>query len=320
LNLPLGRAHQQDSAREQSFMEEHVMRKLVLIFVTATACGALPQIAAASCSGSACSAFYVSGKTFTNKDKDLKVHLTGCVLKADGSCPGGSANFDITIDAGSSKPIPVPSSSTGDVKVDVKTAAFVGALTQPHVQSLPSTNSIMTTINNQTDTAVTVKYRDVEGSEYSKEIREHSNSSVAIRMAPDWKSNPVKWSAYVASKMCDSGAVAGSSSGVINVTQCKKTCELSMDKKSCELERDMKQNEQTGTQRGTGGPQRTQTVLDTKPIPAKKDDSAKVPEVHGCTPSGSPDAPADVQGNKSGVMDGHSGGCSFKTNLGGGRK
>jgi hypothetical protein len=364
-----------------------VTRKLALILTTATACGVMPQIAAASCSGSACYSYSFASNKFTNKDKDLKIHLTGCILKGDGSCGGSGADFDITIDPSSSKPVPAPSSSTGDVKVDVKTAAFVGALQQPHVQTLPSTNSVMTTINNQTDVPVTVKYRDVESSEYTKEVKEHSSSSFAIRMATNWSANPVKWSAYADSKMCDSGTVAGSSgsTGTIEVTKCKKTCELSMDKSGCELQRDMKDTEQTRKRRDQertdlasarsdfnscvatakmnpikvalldvcasarekvnqliakitaddqklgetepGGPLRTEAVLNLTPIPAKPDDGPKVPIVHGCKPSGSPDIPKDTQGHAGDVVSGKPGdtvtakaaGCAFQTGLGGGR-
>jgi hypothetical protein len=360
-------------------------RKLALLLATATACAALPQIAAASCSGSACFSYSYSSNKFTNKDKDLKIHLTGCVLKADGSCPGSAASFDITIDPGSSKP--VPTSSSGDVKVDVKTAAFVGALQQPHVQTLPSTNSVMTTINNQTDVPVTVKYHDVEGAEYSKELREHSPISVAIRMDPNAHANPVKWAAYAGSKMCDSGTAAVSSggTGTIEVTKCKKTCELSMDKANCELQRDMKDTEQTRKRRDQertdlasarsdfnscvaaakmnpikvplldvcasarekvnqlmakitaddqklgetepGGPLRTEAVLNLTPIPAKPDDGPKVPTVHGCKPSGSPDIPKDPQGHAGDVVSGKpgdpvsakAGGCTFETDWGHGR-
>jgi hypothetical protein len=225
-------------------------RKLALILATAAACSAIPQIAAASCNGSACSSFSYSSNKFTNKDKDLKIHLTGCILKADGTCGGVSTNFDITIDPNSSKAVPA-SGLSGDLKVDVKTAAFVGALQQPHAQTLPSTNSVMTTINNQTDVPVTVKYRDVEGSDYSKEVKEHSPGTFAIRMNPDYRANPVRWSAYTGSKMCDSGTISVSSSGTgsIEVTNCKKSCELSMDKKNCELGRDMKDMEETRKRR-----------------------------------------------------------------------
>jgi hypothetical protein len=271
------------------------------------------------------------------------------------------------------------------VKVDVKTAAFVGALQQPRTQTLPSTNSVMTTITNQTDAAVTVKYRDVEGAEYSKELREHSPISVAIRMDPNSHANPIKWSAYVAAKICDSGTVAVSSgTGTIEVTKCKRTCELSMDKANCELQRDVKDAEQTRKRRDQaradlasarsaynscmttaskspiktplvdvcrelrekvnklvaeitaddlklgeqepGGPLRTETVLNTTPPPATQDDTKKKLEeearkkLRGCVPSGSPDAPANTQGNTGGVLDGHAGGCTFQTNVGGGRK
>src|SRR4051812_3381870 len=130
-------------------------RTHALIFTATIACCALPQIASASCSGAACPSYSLSGDKITNKDRDLKIQVIGCVLKS-GQCSG--SNFDITIDPNSSKTVPGVSGGT----VDVKTAAFVGALQRPHTQTLPSTNSVMTTINNQTDVAVTVKYQDVE--------------------------------------------------------------------------------------------------------------------------------------------------------------
>jgi len=348
-------------------------RTLALIFAATVACCASPQIAAASCSGSACPSYSLSGDKFTNKDKDLKIRITGCVLK-DGRCSG--SDFDITIDPNASKAVPGASGSS--VKIDVKTAAFVGALTRPHVATLPSTNSVMTTINNQTDVTVTVKYQDVEHSEFSKEVKERSSSSVAIRMDPNASASQIKWTAYAGSKMCDSGAATGSSSsGTIDVTKCKKSCELSMDKANCELKRDMTDTEQTRKHRDQaradlakardafnacvtkakatptssptsnvcaserdkvndligkitaddqrlgetepGAPLRREEVLNLPPIPAKPNDTKKI-DLRGCEPTGSPDAPKDLQGNTGGVMDGHSAGCKFPTNVGGGRK
>jgi hypothetical protein len=116
-----------------------------LIATTIVAIGSIPQIAHASCSGSACPAFSYESNKFTNKDKDLKIHLTGCFLQANGTC-AASANFDITIDPNSSKSVTPPPALGSNAKVDVKTAAFVGALTHPHVQTLPNGNTALVEI------------------------------------------------------------------------------------------------------------------------------------------------------------------------------
>jgi hypothetical protein len=363
-------------------------RKLTVILITATACSTMPQIAAASCTGNACSSFSFSNNKFTNKDKDLKIHLMGCIIKAAGTCGSPPTNFDVTIDPNASKAIPAPPASGGDVKVDIKTAVFVGALQQPRTQTLPSTNSVMTTISNQTDVPVIVKYRDVEGAEFAKEVKDHSpTSAFAVRMDANWKANPVKWSAFSGSKMCDSGAVAVSSSGTgtIEVTKCTKSCELSMDKKNCELERDLKATEETRKRRDQartdlanarneynacmataskvpikvpftdvcaalrdnvnkliteilnddkklgeiepGAPLRLETVVNTTPPPSKPQgiDKEKLQDMArkklgGCAPD-KPDNPNDPQGNSTGVFDAdRAAGCTFRTNVGGGRK
>src|ERR1700693_382061 len=107
-----------------------------LLATTLVAIGGIPQIAHASCSGSACYSFSFGNNKFTNKDKDLKIHLTGCFLQANGSC-AASTNFDINIDPNSSKLVTPPPALGSNAKVDVKTAAFLGALTHAHVQTLP---------------------------------------------------------------------------------------------------------------------------------------------------------------------------------------
>lgn len=198
-----------------------MIHKFAFLLATSVALAAVPQIARASCDGSACKSVSVAGNKFTNKDKDLKIHLTGCFLQANGTC-AASAVIDVTIDPNSNKSIPPPASLGSNPKVDVKTAVFVGALTHPHVQTLPVAYSVMTTINNNTDVPVAVKYKDAEGSEFKKDVKERSSSSsFAIRMDPNSRANPIKWSATYNSKECALGVVIVSGdTGEINVTKC----------------------------------------------------------------------------------------------------
>ena len=117
-------------------------RKLVLILATAAACSAMPQIAAASCTGSACSSYVYASKQFTNKDKDLKIHLTGCAQARRG-CGMISTSPSI--------PIRARLYEHGRVRgcrstiCGVRRSAAKGAR-----QTLPSTSSVMTTIDNRT--------------------------------------------------------------------------------------------------------------------------------------------------------------------------
>jgi hypothetical protein len=72
-------------------------RKLAFMLATTVAIvAAVPQIAHASCSGSACSAYTFANGKFTNTDKARQIRLTGCFVTPFGAC---SANFDITVDA-----------------------------------------------------------------------------------------------------------------------------------------------------------------------------------------------------------------------------
>ncbi len=94
--------------------------------------GALPHIAHASCSGSACSSFSVDGKSFSssekrakatlvNKDQTKKIHIKGCIT-SDGKCGTGDS-FELTIDPAKSVPISGP--ATEKFVVDVSSAEFI---------------------------------------------------------------------------------------------------------------------------------------------------------------------------------------------------
>jgi hypothetical protein len=99
-------------------------RKFAFMFATTVAIAAtVPQVAHASCSGNACSAYsYVDGK-FTNTDKDRQIHLTGCFLTPSSTCNG---SFDVTVDAKQAKAVTAPAGAGAKPKLDVKTAVFVG--------------------------------------------------------------------------------------------------------------------------------------------------------------------------------------------------
>jgi hypothetical protein len=111
------------------------MRKLAVFLATTIAL--VPQIANA-CTGSACSSYTYANKQFKNNDRDLKIHITGCVIQSGGTCGYTLINFDIFVEPQRTSNLNnVPASLGSNVKVDVKTAAFVGALQQPHVATVP---------------------------------------------------------------------------------------------------------------------------------------------------------------------------------------
>jgi len=105
----------------------------------------VPQIAHASCSGSACSSVSVDGKNFSssdkrakatlvNKDQTRKIHIKGCIT-SDGKCGTGDS-FELTIDPARSVPISGP--ATEKFVVDVSSAEFI-APPPPSVPSLTKT-------------------------------------------------------------------------------------------------------------------------------------------------------------------------------------
>jgi hypothetical protein len=49
-----------------------VTHKLAFMLVTSLALGAVPQVAPASCSGSACNSFSVEGKNYSTSEKRVK--------------------------------------------------------------------------------------------------------------------------------------------------------------------------------------------------------------------------------------------------------
>jgi hypothetical protein len=105
-------------------------RPAFVLATTAAIAAALPQMAHASCSGDACSAYgYLDGK-FTNRDTARQIRLTGCYLSPYGAC---NASFDMTVDASKTKAVNPPSGARVDAlgkpnpKVDVKTATFIGS-------------------------------------------------------------------------------------------------------------------------------------------------------------------------------------------------
>ena len=109
-------------------------RKSAFMLATAVAiAAAVPQIAYASCGGSACSAYtYADGK-FTNTDTARQVHLTGCFMTPSGVC---GTNFDITVDAHNSKAVSVPAGKPTP-KLDIKSAVFIGSPAPASVQTPP---------------------------------------------------------------------------------------------------------------------------------------------------------------------------------------
>jgi hypothetical protein len=109
-----------------------------LAVMLATSVALVPQIANA-CTGSACSSYTYGNKQFKNNDKDLKIHITGCVIQSGGTCGNTPINFDIFVEPQRTSNLNnVPASLGSNAKVDVKTAAFVGALQQPHVATVPA--------------------------------------------------------------------------------------------------------------------------------------------------------------------------------------
>jgi membrane-bound lytic murein transglycosylase A len=108
-----------------------VRPKLAFMLVTSVAFGAVPQVAPASCSGSACDSFSVDGKNysasekrvkavFINKAKSRGIRLKGCVIEA-GKC---SRTFVLEIDPGLRSQMS-ESAATRAAILDVKTADFL---------------------------------------------------------------------------------------------------------------------------------------------------------------------------------------------------
>ena len=121
--------------------------KLAFTLATILALGAVPRMAHASCSGSACNSFSVESRNFSssdkrakavlsNKDQNKKIHLKGCIT-SDGKCGGGD-NFDVTIDPTKSTPNSGP--ATEKFVIDVTTAEFVPQQPPP-IPSLTKTDS-----------------------------------------------------------------------------------------------------------------------------------------------------------------------------------
>jgi membrane-bound lytic murein transglycosylase A len=93
--------------------------------------GTVPQIAHASCSGSACNLFSVKGKSysasekrakavFINNDRSRGIRLKGCVMEA-GKC---STTFVVAIDPGLKSQVSEPAATQG-ATLDINTANFL---------------------------------------------------------------------------------------------------------------------------------------------------------------------------------------------------
>lgn len=261
-------------------------QKLAFLVATAVVYGALPQLAHASCSGNACSAFSFANNKFTNKDKDRKIHLTGCIIKSAGACGSPPAGFDVTVDPNSSKSITVPASLGPDVKVDVKTAAFIGEAPPPHVQ--PAAKDQGCQLSMDKENCETRK--NLKEAEDARKRRDQARTDLA--KARDEHDSCVKTASLNPIKIA-----------ILDV------CAASQEKINS-LQAEISKDDKILGETEPGAPVRTQTVLDTKPIPAKpaKDPKDKIPKPHGCTPG------------KVDALDGRAGGCTFDTNLGGGKK
>jgi membrane-bound lytic murein transglycosylase A len=108
-----------------------VTRKLAFMLVTFVAFGAVPQVAPASCSGSACNSFSVEGRNYSTSEKRVKavfinkakskgIRLKGCVIEA-GKC---SRTFVLEIDPSLRSQMNEPA-ATRAATLDVKTAQFL---------------------------------------------------------------------------------------------------------------------------------------------------------------------------------------------------
>lgn len=111
-----------------------ITRKFPFVLATAVAMAAMPQIAHASCKGDACNFVFFDGKNLTNKDPQLKIQVFGCFILETGTC--GNLTFGYTIDPKASQPV-YASSLGPDIKLDIRTAAFVG--TRPTSGPTPAT-------------------------------------------------------------------------------------------------------------------------------------------------------------------------------------
>jgi hypothetical protein len=146
VNRPVIQDYQRLGARQTKPTEEvDLTINFKLTFATVVFFGAVPQIAHASCTGSACASFSVDGKNFSssdkrakatlvNKDQTKKIHVKGCIT-SDGKCGTGDS-FELTIDPSKSAPISGP--ATEKFVVDVTSAEFV-ASPPPSLPSLTKT-------------------------------------------------------------------------------------------------------------------------------------------------------------------------------------
>jgi membrane-bound lytic murein transglycosylase A len=108
-----------------------VTPKFIFVLATSVAFASVPQIAHASCSGSACNLFSVQGKkysisekrimaVFINEDERRGIRLKGCVMEA-GKC---SRNFSLEIDPGLKSQVS-ERAATRDATLDVNIANLV---------------------------------------------------------------------------------------------------------------------------------------------------------------------------------------------------
>jgi hypothetical protein len=284
-------------------------RKFAILLATVATCGALPQAAQASCSGSACFAFSYANSKFTNKDKDLKIHLTGCIINAANACASPPVNFDIFVDPNSSKQLTVPASAGPDVKVDVKSAAFVGALQQPHVQTLPGASPVAKTTNNPTGGGNSTKS---DGCQLSME-KENCEISRNLKLAEEARKRRDQARVELAKARDEQNTCLTNASQAPKSLQFTVPC-LGFDQKINSLVAEISKDDKVLGETEPGAPVRLGTVVDTRPTPAKPTETAKdkvqneaSKKLGGCKPG-----KTDLDS----TFDGKAAGCAFDTNAG----
>jgi hypothetical protein len=285
-----------------------MIRKLALILATAGACAALPQIAHASCSGNACSAFSFASNKFTNKDKDQKIHLTGCFIKSGGTCGSPPVNFDIAVDPNSSKPLTIPASVGSEIKVDVKAAAFVGAPEHAQVPTVPGASPA----------PIKAQGCDLSFDKTSCEIAKNIKEKEDIRKKRDQARTDLA-KAYDEHNSCVRAAALNPIKVTI-VDPCSAS-QQKIDALKAEISKDYKILGETEP----GAPVPTGTVVPTNPIPPAKPGQSVPDTIKDKTglpcPPGKPANLKDPEENKDmNVYDGKAVGLDCRTNVGGGRK
>jgi hypothetical protein len=101
--------------------------QFIVALAATVAMAMVPQLALASCTGDACNFISYDGKAITNKDPQLKIQVSGCIIDdALTACRSNATTFGFTIDPKANQPI-IWSGHSGYIKLDIQKATFIGS-------------------------------------------------------------------------------------------------------------------------------------------------------------------------------------------------